>query len=159
MISSVTSDISNICINYVTHSKHVLVLKSQCKHSSAALTFYWSKFILDCITTYLLWYAINNAIISAIHLPIKTNILLLMPCPFTGPKIFCARPKIYLHIVAVTNILCQTKIWFAFSKIGFCAGTKVFEEALNAVKFFEPAQKIWIGTKHFGTCKRTRHKS
>ena len=33
----------------------------------------------------------------------------LMPCPFTGPKIFCARPKIYLHIVAVTNILCQTK--------------------------------------------------
>ena len=60
---------------------------------------------------------------------------------------FCARPKIYLHIVAVANILCQTKRWFAFSKIGFCAGTKVFEEALNAVKFlgwlkkFELAQK------------------
>jgi len=49
-------------------------------------------------------------------------------------QIFCARPKIYLHIVAVTNILCQTKKLFAFSKIGFCAGTKVFEEALNAVK-------------------------
>ena len=30
----------------------------------------------------------------------------LVPCPFTGPKIFCARPKVYLHIVAVTNILC-----------------------------------------------------
>ena len=69
-----------------------------------------------------------------------------MPCPFTGPKcfglvqIFCARPKIYLHIV--------TKRCFAFSKIGFCAGTKVFEEALNAVKFlgllkeFGPAQNI-----------------
>ena len=64
-----------------------------------------------------------------------------MPCPFTGHKMFCAgpnfcaRPKIYLRIVAVTNILCQTKRWFAFSKIVFCVGTKVFEEALNAVKF------------------------
>ena len=28
----------------------------------------------------------------------------LMPCPFTGPKMFCVRPKIYLHILAVTNI-------------------------------------------------------
>ena len=54
----------------------------------------------------------------------------------------------YLHIVAVTNILWQTKRWFAFSKIGFCAGTKGFEEALNAVKFlgwlkkFGPAQNV-----------------
>ena len=50
--------------------------------------------------------------------------------------------------MAVTNILYQTKRWFAFSKIGFCAGTKVFEEALNAIKFldwlktFGPAQNI-----------------
>jgi hypothetical protein len=79
----------------------------------------------------------------------------LMPCPFTGPKMFCARPKIYLHIVVVTNILSQTKRWFAFSKIGFCAGTKGFEEALNAAGL---AQKNLTGTKHFGTCKRTRHK-
>ena len=50
-------------------------------------------------------------------------------------QIFCARPKIYLQIVVVTNILCQTKRQFAFSKIGFCAGPKVFEEALDAVKF------------------------
>ena len=48
---------------------------------------------------------------------------------------FFARPKFYLHIVAVTNILCQTKRCFAFSKIVFCASTKVFGEALNAVKF------------------------
>ena len=58
--------------------------------------------------------------------------------PFTGPKMFWAGP----------NFLCQTKRWFAFSKIGFCAGTKVFEEALNAVKFwgwlkkFGPTQNI-----------------
>ena len=54
----------------------------------------------------------------------------------------------YLHIVAVTNILCQTNRPFAFSKIGFCVGTKVFEESLNAIKFldwlktFGPAQNI-----------------
>ena len=50
---------------------------------------------------------------------------------------FWANPKIYLHIVPVTNILCQTKRWFARSKIIFCGGTKVFEEALNAIKFLD----------------------
>ena len=30
-----------------------------------------------------------------------------MPCPFTGPKIFCARPKMYLHTVAVTFFATQ----------------------------------------------------
>ena len=63
---------------------------------------------------------------------------------------------IYVHIVAITNILCQTKRWFAFSKIGFCASTKVFEEALNAVKFlgwlkkFGPAQNILVPVKGQG---------
>ena len=82
----------------------------------------------------------------------------------------------YLYIVAVTNILRQTKRCFAFIKVVFCAGTKVFEEALNAAKFlgwlkkFGPAQNILgpvkgqgislgnnISTshKHFGTCRRT----
>ena len=60
-------------------------------------------------------------------------VILQVPKCFGLVQIFCARPKIYLHIVAVTNIFGQTKRWFAFSKIGFCAGTKVFEEALNAV--------------------------
>ena len=131
-------------------------------------------------------------------------------------EFFCARPKNYLHIVAVTNILCQAKIWFAFSKIVFCASAKVFEESLMPCPFtgrkmfcigpnflsqpknltafsassktfvpaqkpillnvnhlfvwhkmfvtgtickyiFGPTQKIWTGTKHFATCKRTRH--
>jgi hypothetical protein len=50
--------------------------------------------------------------------------------------------------VAVTNILYQTKRRFSFSTIGFFARTKVFEEAINAVKFldwlkkFGPAQII-----------------
>ena len=60
-----------------------------------------------------------------------------MPCSFTGPKIFWPDQKIHLHIVAVTNILCHTKGLFAFSKISFLAGTKVFEEALNAAQFLD----------------------
>ena len=48
--------------------------------------------------------------------------------------------------MAVTNILCQTKRRFAFSRSGFCADTKVFEEALNAVKFLG-----WL--KKFGLAK------
>ena len=64
-----------------------------------------------------------------------------------GPNFLCQTKK-YLHIVAVTKSLCQTKRRFTFSKIGFRAGTKGFEEALNAVKFlgwlkkFGPAQNI-----------------
>ena len=83
-------------------------------------------------------------------------LLLQVPKCFGLVQIFCARPKIYLHIVAVTNIFGQTKRWFAFSNIGFCAGTKVFEEALNAVKFldwlkkFGPAQKILGPVKEQG---------
>ena len=76
-----------------------------------------------------------------------------MPCPFTGPKMFCAGPKIYLHIVPVTKILCQTKRWFAISKIGFCAGTKVFEEALNAIKFLGWLKKFGQAQNILGPVK------
>jgi hypothetical protein len=68
-------------------------------------------------------------------------VLLQVPKCFGLVQIFCARQKIYLHIVAVTNILCQTK---------------VFEEALNVVKFlgwlkkFGPAQKILGRVKEQG---------
>ena len=62
----------------------------------------------------------------------------VMPCPFTlqVPKcfrlvqIFCARSKSYLH---------------------FWRGTK-------CSPIFGLAQKIWTGTKRFGTCNRTRQK-
>ena len=87
---------------------------------------------------------------------------LQVPKCFGLVQIFCASPNIYLHIVAVTNILCQTKRWFAFRKIGFCAGTKVFEEALNAVKFlgwlkkFGPAQNILAPVKGQGIRKKTK---
>ena len=69
-----------------------------------------------------------------LHLKIldfKCLVLLQVPKCFGLVQIFCAKPKIYVHIVAVTNILYQRKRSFVFSKIGFCASTKVFEEALK----------------------------
>ena len=64
--------------------------------------------------------------------------LLQVPKCFGLVQIFCARPKIYLHTVAVTKNF-VTKRQYAFSKIGFCAGKK---EALNTVKKSGPTQKI-----------------
>ena len=64
-----------------------------------------------------------------------------MPCPLQVPKcfgliqIFCDRPKMYLHFVAVTNILCQTK------------------RGIDCSQIFGLVQNIWTSTKHFGTCK------
>ena len=49
----------------------------------------------------------------------------LLPCPFTGPKMFCASP----------NFLCRTKNLFTY-----CARTK---DDLHSVKLvFVPAQKF-----------------
>jgi len=87
---------------------------------------------------------------KCLRLPQYVNSFLVWHKKF-GPaqNIFWASPKIYyLHVAPVTNILSQTKRWFAFSKIGFFDDIKVFEEALNAVKFwdwlkkFGPAQNI-----------------
>ena len=41
------------------------------------------------------------------------------------------------------NILFRTKRWFAFNKIVFCASTKLFEEALKAIKFLDWLKKFW----------------
>ena len=69
-----------------------------------------------------------------------------------------------------TYTLCQSQTFcarkkkiFAFSKIDFCASTKVFEGALNAVKFlgrlkkFRLAQNILGPVKVTRLNKRTRH--
>ena len=53
----------------------------------------------------------------------------------------------------VTNILCRTQRWFAFSKIGFCAGTKVFEKALNPVKFLGWLKKFGRAQNILGPVK------
>ena len=73
-----------------------------------------------------------------------------MPCTFTGPKIFWAGP-----VQKFNYILCQSQTFCARQKddlhsvkLFFCASTKGFGEALDAVKFlswlkkFGPEQKI-----------------
>ena len=87
-----------------------------------------------------------------------------MPCPFNGPKMFCAGPNVFSHsknfytYCCSHKHFCHTKRWFAVSKIGFCASTKLFEEALNAFKFlgrqktFGPAQNILGPVKGQGIC-------
>ena len=87
-----------------------------------------------------------------------------MPCPFTGHKIFCAGP----------NILCQPKNLTEFSASSktsvpaqkpillnanrLFVWHKIFVTATICKYIFGMAQKIWTSPKHFGTCKRTRHK-
>ena len=80
-------------------------------------------------------------------------VLLQIPKCFVPVQIFWARPKIYLHIVAVKIFFCQTKRWFAFSKMGFCAGTKSFEEALNAIKLLVLLKKVGLSQKFLGPVK------
>ena len=58
-------------------------------------------------------------------------------------KFFCVWPKIDLHIVPVPNILWHTKIWFPYSKFSFCATTKCFGMAQNAIQFL-------VGPKKYG---------
>ena len=62
-----------------------------------------------------------------------------MPCPFTGPKMFCAIPNFFEP---------AQKFIYIFSEIVFVPAQKFFEEALNRVKFlgwlkkFGPTQNI-----------------
>ena len=54
-------------------------------------------------------------------------------------KLIWTQPK---RIGPDQNKLNLTKRFFLFSKFDFCAGTKVFEEALNGIKFLEWHKKI-----------------
>ena len=90
----------------------------------------------------------------------------LMPCPFTGPKMFWTGPNFLCQnknlstycpdIVAVKNILCQKKDDLHSVKLFLCRH-KSFFKGTKCSQIFGLAQKIWTDTKHFGTCKRTRH--
>ena len=83
-------------------------------------------------------------------------VLLQVSKCFRLVQIFCARPKIYLHNVAVTNILFRQKDDLHSIKLVFVPA-QCFWRGTKCSQIFGLAQKIWISTKHFGTCKRTRH--
>ena len=69
-------------------------------------------------------------------------VLLQVPKCFGLVQIFlCLAKKSIYIIVAVTNNLCQTERQFAFSKIGFCAGSAK-PKILGWLKTFGPAQNI-----------------
>ena len=55
--------------------------------------------------------------------------------------------------------MCHTKRWFPFSKFGFCVGSKVFEEALNAINFLNWLQKFEPAKKCLGTAKGQGNKN
>ena len=91
---------------------------------------------MDWFATFLMTkFLLYAALFSRTYFNKVIVILLQVAKSFVTVQFFCVGSKIYLHGLPVTNILCQTKRGFAFSKAGFCADTKVFDEALNAVKF------------------------
>ena len=77
-------------------------------------------------------------------------VLLQVPNFFVPVQIFWASPKIYIHFLPDKKRICIQKNWFLCRYKRFWRGTKCSQ-------IFGLAQKIWTGTKHFGTCKSTRH--
>ncbi len=71
---------------------------------------------------------------------------LLMPCPFTGHKMFCAAPKISLHLVPLQKLLCHHKNQIYWIQIIFSCGTK-------CIWFFGHAQNILWPVKGQGISK------
>ena len=79
-------------------------------------------------------------------------VLLQVPKCFVHVQIFWASPKIWLHLVLLQKLLCRHKNQFYWMQIIFLSGT--------ICKYvFVLALKIWTSPKHFGTCKRKRHKN
>ena len=75
-----------------------------------------------------------------------------MPCPFTGPEMFCAGPNFLSQPKNLTAFSASSKTFVPAqknnftnlhsAKIVFCASKKVFEEALYAVKFYGRLKKF-----------------
>ena len=84
-----------------------------------------------------------------------------MPCPFTGPKMFCAGPNFLSQPKNFTAFRASSKTFVPAQKQilnHFFVWHKMFVTATTCKLIFGLAQKIWTSPKHFGTCKRTRHK-
>ena len=87
-----------------------------------------------------------------------------MPCPFTGPKMFCAvpnflsQPKNLTAFSASLKILVPAQNPMLLNANHLFVLHKMFVTATICKWIFGQAQKIWTSPKHFGTCKRTRHK-
>ena len=88
-----------------------------------------------------------------------------MPCPFTGPKMFCAGPNFLSQPKNLTAFSASSKSFVPAPKPILLNANHVlfwhksFLRGAKCCQIFWLAQKIWISTKYFGTCKRTRHKT
>ena len=105
------------------------------------------------------------------HHPYKHHIIkspenykpLLMPCPFTGSKMFCAGPNFLSQHKNLTAFSASSKTFVLAQKIILLNANhlfvwhKMFVTGAICKQIFGLVQKIWTGTKHFGTCKWTRH--
>ena len=82
-----------------------------------------------------------------------------MPCPFTGPKMFCASPNFLSQpknlTASKTFVPAQKPI--LLNANGLFVWHKMFVTGTICKYIFCLAQKNWTSTKYFGTCKRTRH--
>ena len=84
-----------------------------------------------------------------------------IPCPVTGPKLFCACQNFMSQHKNLTPFSASSKTFVLAQKtillnanLSVCY--KMFVTATICKYFFGLAQKIWTSPKHFGTCKRTR---
>ena len=86
-------------------------------------------------------------------------ILILMPCPFTGYKMFCAnlnflsQPKNLLQLMPLQKLLCQHKNQFYWRQIIFCSGTKCLWLAQYVNKFLVWHKKIGPAQNILGPVK------
>ena len=89
----------------------------------------------------------------------------LMPCPFTGRKMFCAGSTFLSQPKNLTAFSASSKTFVPAQKPIFLNANhlfvrhKIFVTGRIRKKNFGPKQKNWAGKKHFATCIRTRHKS
>ena len=88
-----------------------------------------------------------------------------MSCPFTGPKMFCARPNFMSLPKNLTAFSTYSKTFVPAQKPILLTANhlfvwyKIFVIATICEYIFGLAQKIWTSSKHFWNRKRTRHKS
>ena len=86
-----------------------------------------------------------------------------MPCPFTGHKMFCAGPNFLSQPKNLTAFSASSKTFVSAQKPILLNANhlfvwhKIFVAGTICKLIFGPTQKTWTGTKHFATCKRTRH--
>ena len=87
-----------------------------------------------------------------------------MPCPFAGPKMLCAGLNILCQPKNLTSFSASSKTFVLAQKPILLNAThlfvwhKMFATATIYKSIFGLTQTNWTSTKHFGTCKSTRHK-